>query len=168
MPSAVGCLNGACPLVHMDLSLLVQHWTVEPLGGTLVDPFADLADPFADLASLFLVLVVTGFFTVEDVLPCGVSLGFVSPCVGFENWIVWCSRSISLPAPLLLFRFGQTVVLFTSATFVRGGAAAVAAFFSWLGCGMGSVCLGLPGLGLVFLFRCGLFGSFAIVIFGFN
>lgn len=92
---------------------------------------------------------------------CGAGLGFVSPCVGSENWFAWYSRSISLSARLLLFLIGR-MVFFHTTTFVRCGAATVTVSFSWLGCGLSGVCLGL-----VFPIRCGLFGSFVIVMFGF-
>ena len=87
--SAIWCLNRVCPLVHMGQSLIVQHWTVDPLGGTLVDSLADLANLFVDLASFFFVLVVTGFSTAKDLLPCGAGLGSVSLLVGSGFWFAW-------------------------------------------------------------------------------
>ena len=162
--SAFWCLNGVCPLVHMGQSLIVQHWTVDPLGGTLVDSLADLANSFVDLASFFFVLVVIGFSTAEDVLPCGAGLGFVSLLVGSEFWFAWWFWSTSLSASLLLFLFGQ--LFLPGAALVCGGSAFVAAPVFWLGCGYGDVCLGLPGLGLVFNFWWGCFGSVVIGLFG--
>lgn len=107
----------------------MQYWTVEPLGGTLLDPLADLANPFADLASFFFFLVVTGFSTTEDVLPYRVDLLSVCPCVGSEIWFAWCSRSITHSIPLLLFLIRQMVFFHTNATIVRSISATVAASF---------------------------------------
>ena len=70
-------------------------------------------------------------------------------------------------ASLNLSGSGQVVFVRHGAT--RGGAAAVAAFLSWLGCGLGELCLGLPGLGPWCLYFCllviaGHFGSCVIFV----
>ncbi|PRQ48426.1 hypothetical protein RchiOBHm_Chr2g0110611 [Rosa chinensis] len=122
---------------------IVQHRIVHPSGGCPVDPCVDLFTFRPALTFLASTLAM------EDVLRFGDDLTFVASC-GSGIGIFRCSRLSSLLAFFKLFDSGLMVFFILGANFIRFGATAVTASFSWPDWGLGG--LDSPGLSLCFHF----------------
>ena len=125
----------------------MQRGTVQSLDGCPFDPFGDLVCFYFSLVSLVRLVAEVPFwwYLIWDLLLFLVVYGL--RLLGrLEDGIVdGVSQSIGL---------WSSSVCATWCDFVRGGAAAMAAFLSWLGCGLDDLCLGLPGLGPWCLYFC--------------